>query len=146
VLDPLRQPRQFCHMNWKIILRGIAAMIIGYAVIVALTIFGFNVLLGGRPLYGGSPIILSAGAIVAVVSGLLGGFIAGRIGASRGPINAALVLVPLTIDTIGVLFFSKGSNAPFWFDAMASGTLMLCTLLGGVWSDRRRTPMGSARA
>jgi hypothetical protein len=89
---------------------------------------------------------LGAGAIVAVVAGLSGGFIAGRIGASRGVINAALVLLPLTIDTIGVLFFSKGNTAPFWFDAMASGTLMLCTLLGGVWSDQRRTAMGSASA
>ena len=115
-------------------------MIIGYAVIVGLTIFGFNVVLGGRQLYGGSPIILSVGALVAVVSGLIGGFIAGRIGASHGMINAALVLVPLTIDTIGVLFFSKGSNAPFWFDAMASGTLMLCTLLGGWISERKRSP------
>ena len=30
-----------------------------------------------------------------------------------------------------VLSFYKKSNAPFWFDAMASATLMLCTLAGG---------------
>ena len=114
-------------------------MIVGYGVIVCLTSLGFNVVLGGRPLYGGSPVILGAGMMVAVISGLLGGYIAGRIGAGRGLINAALVLFPITIDTIYVLFFFKGSTAPFWFDAMASGTLMLCTLLGGLlseWSPR----------
>jgi hypothetical protein len=113
-------------------------MIIGYALIVVLTSFGFNVLLGGRPLYGGSALLLGAGMLVAVISGLAGGFIAGRIGAGRGLINAALVLVPLVIDSIYVLFFFEGSNAPFWFDAMASGTLMFFTLLGGFLSERSR--------
>jgi hypothetical protein len=125
-------------MQWKILLRGVAAMIVGYAVIVALTSFGFNVLLGGRPLYGGSALLLGAGMLVATISGLAGGYIAGRIGPGRGLINASLILFLLTIDTIYVLFFFNGKTAPFWFDAMASGTLMLCTLLGGLLSEVTR--------
>jgi hypothetical protein len=131
-------------MKWKliiVIIRGGAAMIIGYGVIVLLTSLGFNGVLGGRPLYGGSPFVLAAGMLVAVISGLIGGYIAGIIGAGRGLLNAALVLIPLTGDTIYVLFFFKRSTAPFWFDAMASATLMVCTLFGGLLRERlgRRT-------
>src|SRR5215469_8695864 len=101
-------------------IRGLAAMTIGYAVIVALTSIGFNRILGGRPLYGGSPVDLVAGMLVAIVSGLVGGCIAGFIGGWRGSINAALVLVPLTGDTIYVLFFFPKHTAPLWFEAQAS--------------------------
>jgi hypothetical protein len=125
-------------MNWKLIVlivRGLAAMMIGYAVVVLLTSVGFNGLLGGRPLYGGSPFDLVAGMMVAIVSGLVGGCIAGFIGPGRGILNAALVLVPLTGDTIYVLFFFKNSTAPFWFDAMASATLITCTAVGGILTE-----------
>jgi len=116
-------------------------MIIGYGVIVLMTSLGFNGVLGGRPLYGGSLFVLAAGMLVAVISGLTGGYIAGLIGAGRGLLNAALVLIPLTGDTTYVLFFFKRSTAPFWFDAMASTTLMACTLFGGLLRERlgRRT-------
>jgi hypothetical protein len=118
------------------IVRGVAAMLIGYVVIVLLTSLGFNGVLGGRPLYGGSLLDLAVGMLIAVISGLVGGCLAGFIGGGRGILNAALVLVPLTGDTIYVLFFFKKSTAPFWFDALASGTLMACTVLGGLLSER----------
>ena len=54
------------------IVRGAAAMIVGYGVIVGLTSLGFNGVLGGRTLYGGPPLILTAGMLVAVVAGLVG--------------------------------------------------------------------------
>jgi hypothetical protein len=125
-------------MRWKLIVlivRGLAATI-GYSVIVLLTSIGFNGVLGGRPLYGGSPFDLAAGLMVAAIAGLVGGCIAGFIGAGPGILNAALVLVPLTGDTIYVLFFFKKSTAPFWFDALASATLMACTVLGGILRER----------
>jgi hypothetical protein len=118
------------------IVRGIAAMMIGYVIIVILTSLGFNDALGGRPLYGGSSFDLVGGMMVAIISGLVGGSIAGFVGTARGILNAALVLVPLTGDTIYVLFFFKKSTGPFWFDALASGTLMGCTVLGGLLSER----------
>jgi hypothetical protein len=118
-------------MRLKYVLRAIGVMIVGYGVIVVLTSFGFNVVLGGRPIYGGSIVVLVSGMLVAVISGLVGGYTAGLIGPMRGLINAILVLIPLTVDSTYVLFFYKRSNAPFWFDAMASATLMLCTLAGG---------------
>lgn len=132
-------------MRWQIVLRGIGAMIIGYAVIVLITANGFNFVHGKDPLWGSSPVILFQATMVAIVAGLTGGFIAGWIGAGRGLINAALVLLPLAIDTIYVLFFFKGT-APWWFDAIGSGTLMACTLLGGLlsqWSPRAKITTSS---
>jgi hypothetical protein len=55
-------------------------MFFGYGVIVLLTSFGFNGVLGGRTLYGGSLLILAAGMLVAVIAGLVGGYTAGLIG------------------------------------------------------------------
>ena len=129
--------RQIRFMRSKIILiaRAAAAMIVGYAVIVLLTSLGFNGVLGGRPIYGGPPLILAAGMLVAVIAGVVGGYIAGLIGPSRGLVNALLVLLPLIVDTSFVLFFFKPRTAPFWFDATASATLMACTLCGGLLSD-----------
>jgi hypothetical protein len=118
------------QMIFKIV-RGAAAMIVGYGVIVALTSLGFNGVLGGRPLYGGQPLILAAGMLVAVIAGLAGGYTAGLIGPGRALLNASLVLVPLIGDTIYVLFFFKRSTAPFWFDAVAAATLMIFTVGGG---------------
>lgn len=106
-------------------------MIIGYGAIVGLTSLGFNGVLGGRTLYGGPSLILGAGMLVAVIAGLLGGYIAGFIGPGRGLLNASLVLVPLIGDTIFVLLFFKRSTAPIWFDAIAAATLMICTVGGG---------------
>jgi hypothetical protein len=126
------------------IVRGAAAMFVGYGVIVLLTSLGFNGVLGGRPLYGGSPLILAAGMLVAVIAGLAGGYTAGLIGPGRGLFNASLVLVPLIGDTIFVLFFFKRSTAPFWFDALAASTLMICTVGGGFLREQWRTRTAGA--
>ncbi len=85
-------------------------MFLGYGVIVLLTSFGFNIVLGGRTLYGGPPLVLAAGMLVAVIAGLVGGYSAGFIGPGRALLNASLVLLPLTGDTIFVLFFFKQST------------------------------------
>src|SRR6266480_4658183 len=95
------------------IVQGAAAMFVGYGVIVLLTSLGFN-------------------------GGLGGGYTAGLIGPGRGLFNASLVLVPLIGDTIFVLFFFKRSTAPFWFEALAGATLMVCTVGGGFFREQWR--------
>ena len=131
-------------MPWKFILRGLLAIIAGYAVIVLITSYGFDLVHGKKgSLWGSSPLVLFGGTIVAVIAGITGGVVAGWIGPGRGLSNAALVLLPLVVDTTYVLFFFKG-KAPWWFDAIGSGTLILCTLLGGVASEHlRRSPRAS---
>ena len=110
-------------------------MFVGYGMIVLLTSLGFNGVLGGRALYGDSPLLLAAGMLVAVIAGLVGGYTAGLIGPGRALLNASLVLVPLIGDTIYVLFFFKRSTAPFWFDALAAATLMVSTAGGGLLTE-----------
>ena len=86
-------------------------MFLGYGVLLAS--FGFNVVPGGQTLYGGPPLVLAAGMLVAVIAGLVGGYSAGFIGPGRALLNASLVLLPLTGDS----FSSKaprrfGSSLP----------------------------------
>jgi hypothetical protein len=134
----------------KFILQALAALIVGYVMIVLLTSLGFNGVLGGRALYGGSPQDLAAGMLVAVISGLAGGYAAGWVGPARGLTNAAFVLLPLAMDTTFVLFFAKTKVAPVWFDALASATLMACTLAGGFlrerWPVARKAGKGETNA
>jgi hypothetical protein len=121
-------------MDWKSALRSLAALALGYAIIVVITSYGFELVHGKGSLWGSSPLVLFEGTIVAVLAGLIGGFIAGLIGPRKGLFNSALVLIPLMVDTTYVLFFFH-STAPWWFDLIGSGTLMVCTLLGGLLTE-----------
>lgn len=111
------------------ILRSLASILLGYIVIVVCTIAGFKPL--GGIVHLQAPLrIQAAGALVAILSGLIGGLTAAVV-AGRYPIrHAAGVLVFLFIDTAVVL--SRGSTDPVWFDLSGSVTLMLATVSGGV--------------
>jgi hypothetical protein len=111
------------------ILRSLASILFGYIVIVVCTIVGFKPL-GGivhlqAPLH-----IQAAGALVAIVSGLMGGVAAALVGGRHPVRHAAGVLIFLCVDTAVVL--SRGSTDPVWFDLSGSATLMLATVSGGV--------------
>ena len=111
------------------ILRSLASILLGYIVIVVCTIVGFKPL--GTIVHLQAPLrIQAAGALVAILSGLMGGVTASFV-AGRHPVrHAAGVLVFLFIDTAVVL--SRGSTDPLWFDLAGSATLMLATVSGGV--------------
>ena len=111
------------------ILRSFASVLLGYIVIVVCTIAGFKPL--GGIVHLQAPLrIQAAGALVAILSGLMGGVTASFV-AGRHPVrHAAGVLVFLLIDTAVVL--SRGSTDPVWFDLSGSATLMLATVSGGV--------------
>lgn len=127
------------RISWKTILRFVAAGVFGYAVVAALTSLGFDVWLDGADLYRGGPILQLQGTLVALVSGLAGGAIAGsigRIGRSepdarpRSVFHALAVLPLLVVDTAYVLFVFEGT-APWWFDLGGSLVLMAATVAGG---------------
>lgn len=130
-------------MKIRMIARTIAAIVVGYGVIVVITSVGFEMTHGGRSLWGSPPPILLAAAGVAVVAGLVGGYVAGLIGPFSGARDAAFVLLPLAGDTTYVLFFFRGPGGPMWFEAMGSATLMICTILGGVAQERLHRPQFS---
>jgi hypothetical protein len=121
-------------------LRSLASVLLGYVVIVVCTIVGFKPL--GGIVHLNAPLrIQVVGALVAILSGLLGGATASLV-AGRYPVwHAAAVLLFLLVDTGVVL--SRGSSDPLWFDLLGSATLMLATVSGGVLyrlAIRRRTP------
>ena len=111
------------------ILRSLASVLLGYIVIVVCTIAGFKPL--GGIVHLQAPLrIQAAGALVAILSGLMGGVAASFVAGSHPVRHAAGVLVFLFIDTAIVL--SRGSTDPVWFDLSGSATLMLATVSGGV--------------
>jgi hypothetical protein len=110
-------------------LRSLASVVMGYIVIVVCTIAGFKPL-GGIVHLHASLRIQAAGALVAIISGVLGGVTASIV-AGRYPVrHATAVLIFLFVDTAVVL--SRGSTDPVWFDLSGSAALMLATVSGGV--------------
>lgn len=117
--------------------RLVGAAILGYAVIVALTTLGFVTWLDNADLYRGGPLLQIQGAVVAVVSGLVGGAASALIGGRRPLLHAAAVLPLLAADTLYVLLVFP-RTAPAWFDLAGGLTLMAATLAGGWAIDRSR--------
>jgi hypothetical protein len=99
------------------IARGILAFLLGYAVVVLTTEFGFR-LLPKRPIHSGEPLIIAAAALVALTAGFTGGALATRLARSR--IAGFAVLAPLVAETIWLLFFRTSD----WLDALAALALL----------------------
>jgi hypothetical protein len=111
------------------ILRSLASILLGYIVIAICTSAGFKPL--GGIVHLQAPLrTQAAGALVAILSGLMGGVTASFVAGSHPVRHAAGVLIFLFIDTAVVL--SRGSTDPLWFDVSGSATLMLATVSGGV--------------
>lgn len=126
------------HVPWMAILRVVAAAVLGYAVIVALTTLGFVFWLDDADLYRGDWLLKAKGTLVAVVAGLAGGALAALVDRRRPLLHAAAVLPFLVIDSVYVLFFFPRTT-PAWFELAGSLTLMAATLAGG-WIVARRLP------
>lgn len=104
--------------------------LLGYVVIVIGTILTLEVFLGGVGYYKSSAGVLALAGLGAVVSGLLGGYLAGWIGGSR-PVQYAMgVLFFLVLDTT-LFVFSGKSVDPVWFNLADGAILMAATVLGG---------------
>lgn len=129
-------------MRIPVLFRTVASVLLGYIVIVACTTIGFRPL--GGIVHLRAPLSIQvAGALVAIVSGLLGGVTAALV-AGRHPVrHAAAVLIFLSIDTGVVL--SRADTDPAWFELSGSATLMLATVCGGLLyrlATRRHSPRG----
>lgn len=140
--------------SWLAVFRWIAAGILGYELIVALTTLGFVDWLDNADLYRGDWQLEAQGLLVAVVSGLAGGALAGGLGGGRPMPHALGVLPFLCIDTSYVLFVYPRTT-PFWFELMGGLGLITATVAGGAlvalgrrgWSRKRaRTSAGTILA
>jgi hypothetical protein len=124
---------------WKPILktaRSLAAVVLGYAVIVALTTLAFTTWLGGVSYRNSSREVLALAALSAVVSGVAGGYAAAR-AAGRAPLLHAAGVVGLLIAETTLLLLRRPGKDPLWYDLMGAATLMGACLLGG-WLDAWR--------
>lgn len=115
---------------WAAISRAVAAAVLGYAAIVALTTLGFVEWLDNANLYLGGWLLAAQGVVVAVVSGLAGGTLAGLVGGRRPLLHALAVLPFLVADTLYVLFFLPRTT-PAWFELAGGLILMAATVAGG---------------
>ena len=118
------------------IVRGILGFLIGYAIVVLTTEFGFR-LLPDRPLHSGRPLVMLGAAMVAIVAGLVGGAAATWI--ARNRIVGMLVLVPLIAETIWLLFIREGEPQT-WLDAAAALTLLAAVAAGAYFPLKTTSP------
>lgn len=118
-------------VTWRRLLRLLAAGILGYALIVLLTTWGFTGWLDDANLYRGDALLKAKGLLVALVAGLAGGALAAWVG-GRQPLRHALAVLPLLVaDTTYVLFFFPRQD-PIWFDLAGGLGLMAATVGGGL--------------
>ncbi len=127
------------------LLRSLLAIVAGYFVIVLGTTFAFEALLGGIGYHESSPGELALATLGAGLSGLAGGLTAAWVAGRRPLLHAALVLIPLALDTTYVLT-SGISDDPIWFDLGGGLTLMAAAVLGGYLLERRRAQRPAAAA
>ncbi len=113
------------------VLRSIAAVVVGYMVIVAGTTLAFEVWLGGVGYHESPPRELLLASVAAVLSGLSGGFVAAWLSNRKPFLHAVGVLAFLIADTTYVIT-SGISKEPLWFSLLSSLTLMVSTVLGGL--------------
>ena len=110
--------------------RSLAAVVAGYAVIVAGTTLAFEVWLGGIGYYKSSTPVLAVASLAAFASGSAGGYVAAWLGGRPHLLHAAGVLLPLIIDTTYVVT-SGVSSDPLWYDLVGALTLMAAAITGG---------------
>lgn len=113
------------------VLRSVGAVFAGFAVITLGTVLTFKVLLDNFGYYTSGPIDLVIGTVGALVSGLAGGFVAGRLAARYPFQHAAALVVPIALDTASIVASAGPDSDPLWFDIGGSATLLLGALLGG---------------
>lgn len=118
-------------------LRSLLAIVAGYLTIALGTTLTFETLLGGIGWTRSSAGELLVATVGAVLTGLVGGWVAARVAGRRPLWHALGVLIPLAADTIYVIR-SGISVDPLWFDLGGSFTLMAACVLAGYLLERRR--------
>src|SRR5688500_13671795 len=127
-------------------LRSVAAVLGGYAVIVAGASLAFVPLLGWLGSYMSCGTALAIASVAAFVVGFCGGFVSAWVGGRPRLSHAAGLLIPLAIDTTFVVP-SGVSSDPLWYDLAGSLTLVVAALLGGYACEliaRRRIALPAA--
>jgi hypothetical protein len=109
-------------------MRSIAAIVIGYAVMVAGAWFGQESLFP-RTEYG-SPVLelLTVGVLTSVLAGM-GGVVTAILAPSRPYLHLLPMAVLISIETV-LLYITGRVTGPLWFELLAGASLIAGTVIG----------------
>lgn len=113
----------------RLLLRLLLVAIVAYLVIALLQALFLELLLDGQVAPDASIAIQLGGIVGTMISGVVGGYLAARLGGERPWLHGLVVLAPLLLDTIFVITRSDAGH-PLWFNLAGSGTLMAATAFG----------------
>jgi hypothetical protein len=129
-------------------LRSVAAIVIGYAVMIAGAWLGQESVFPGTE-YGKSPILelLTVGVLTATLAGT-GGAVTAVLAPSRPFLHLLPMAVLISIETIS-LYVTGRVRGPLWFELLAGTSLIAGTVIGawvGLQVKRRLTGAGRQTA
>ena len=134
-------------MEVRTILRSIAALLAGYAVVVVVTSVAFPLVLGHPLVRKDDPREVLLGTIIAVIAGLAGGWVATLAGVLRPVANATLVTIPIALETTLVLWLRTPRDEIVFSAAGAiilMGSAVAAGFLRELFSRRHRSAPGAA--
>ena len=128
-------------------MRSIAAIVIGYAVMVAGAWFGQESVFPGTEY--GSPVleVLTVGVLTSVLAGM-GGVVTAILAPSRPYLHLLPMAVLISIETI-LLYVTGRVTGPLWFELLAGASLIAGTVIGAwvaLQARRRMTGNGGQTA
>ena len=128
-------------------MRSIAAIVIGYAVMVAGAWFGQESVFPGTEY--GSPVleVLTVGVLTSVRAGM-GGVVTAILAPSRPYLHLLPMAVLISIETV-LLYVSGRVTGPLWFELLAGASLIAGTVIGAwvaLQLKRRMTGNGGQTA
>lgn len=112
-----------------VVLRGLAAIVLGEATMVVLITLVQESLFGGVSFTkSGGGVLLVSGALT-FLAAVLGGFVAGWIARGFPMLPAIILAAEIPIETTYLILGGKTFD-PVWFDILAAGSLVVGLLLG----------------
>ena len=117
------------------LLRSLAAVVIGYLVLVALITLVQEVWFGGVGFYKSSLTVLMVAGFFTFLSAVAGGLVAVLIAKGHRSIHALAMCILIVAEAIA-LIVTGGTTDPLWFDTLASGSLIIGILLGAFLFER----------
>lgn len=115
--------------------RSLLAIVAGYLLLILISTFIQETLLGGVSYRDSSRTIVVTAGILTPLAGVVAGFATALI-AGRWPFAHALPMSLAIVTETTVLFRSGLVDGPLWFEALAGGTL-IAGVLAGAWRYRQ---------
>ena len=130
----------------QLVLKLIVVGFLGYLLIALGQTLVLEVLLKGQAAPESPLHVLALAALGTIASGLLGGYLAARLGGDQPFRHTIAVLAFLSLDGIWVIVNNVGGH-PLWYELSGAATLLLATAAGGwlrkLQRDREHAGAGS---